>query len=804
MALLSGRSKMSPRQNSLPPPNTTACSGWDCLQQSQQFGVIFSIILSVFTFAFLYWFLFWRRRKPLTKKQQGDNPEVIEIELRSPGSSQTTALIRFAPGDLGGGRKDSQSETVFKFYKEIPQSDNEPVRLSARSDGHYITEGLLVPDPSSSRPPEVKDRKRVQSSNNQGPVTQTPGKKIQAHNQAIEQINAKDGRYDFCDQRHKISHHQRMMYMNQLGTYWYNQQLRIPPRLHAMPTAMPGVQLGQVPMVHCYPYQPYLASAYAPMPATTPAASMMPSQPLQASNFSQTSHRAQAVPIVQHVEPPFGAPTTTQAQPAKAAVPRTTASGTHITAPTGQPPVYRDTPWWRRWVWRYPTTGRASTIDSESHISRSHSTHSLSSRSSNRSRSPDQDRSAHRNSRDGGKDVRSTSRKRRGSPVDQRQEEHSTMLSEKQTEKQPRPELSTDFNLSDLGSLPSHTTLDSYSSHGSQINGVSMDKILADFERAKLAESKSPRTESLKPAEVSRSSSRGVIMEKHRHSVVEGPQNEPTGRRTVDRILITISPPISSTRSAKTSGGASDPGDSSELKSTTGKSARLHPDAASKRILRGGRRGDRNDTSEEGTKEQFLSPKETLLRQDVSPRTDGRPVLYRVDNDGDGTASLCTSIQAMASSSGTPESATYDDNASPDSPRRRLANRDREVRNLEVIAGESHKDYPQDFHEGSDSASFRPRPPKPFRTEAMSDDEDQSSEGGAGDELAFKNRNSSRTRRGRGGVDSMEVQISPPEAIEFCEELPQSPSFRPGRKNRGGDSSEFFRFRGSDDNVEKQ
>lgn len=119
------------------------------------------------------------------------------------------------------------------------------------------------------------------------------------------------------------------------------------------------------------------------------------------------------------------------------------------------------------------------------------------------------------------------------------------------------------------------------------------------------------------------------------------------------------------------------------------------------------------------------------------------------------------------------------------------------------VWGYSHENYPKGFHKDSDSASFRPRPPRPFTTEAMSDNEDQSSSGGAGDELAFKNRGSSR--HGRGGVDSMVVQTSPPDAIGFCDdELPPPPSLRPGRKKRGGDSSEFFRFRGSDDNVENK
>ncbi|EHA50784.1 hypothetical protein MGG_06463 [Pyricularia oryzae 70-15] len=760
---------MLPRQNSLPPPNTTACSGWDCLQQSQQFGVIFSIILSVFTFVFLYWFLFWRRRNPLMK-QHDDDPDVVEIELRSP-SLQTTAVVRFAPGDPGDGRKASRSETVFRLYKEIPQPENELPRYSARSDGRYIPEGSSFSDSSLSEPQRVKDHKRTQPRNKQGLDLSTPEPQSLAHNQAIGQANTRDGACDFCNQHNTIYCQQRMLYMNRLGTNWYNQQPRIHPRLHVMPTAMPGVQLDQVPMVHCYPYrQPYMAPAYATMPANTPAAPMMPSQQPQATYFSQISHGAHVVPIVQPSQPFLGA-TTAQAEPAKADVRRTTAPRTRNPVPVAQPSVYRDAPWWR-------------------------------SRSSNRPKSPDQNLSARRKPYDYGKDVRPKSRKRGRSPDEKRQEEHSAKLSQK------HPEPSSDFNLSDLGSLPSHTTLDSYSSHGSHINGFSRDKILADFERAKLAESNSPRTEVLEPAEVSLSSSDSSVKETLKDSVVEGPQHEPSGKQTADKILITISPPTSSTRSAKTAaGGARGPGDGSEIRSIDGRFARLHPDSASKRVLPGGERGYRKDSSRDGaqeeTKQQFLSPKETLLRQDISARTDNRPVLYRVENDGDETASLCTSTQAMASSSGSPENANYDEDASLNSHHRRLASRDREGRNLEGVDTESHENYPKGFHKDSDSASFRPRPPRPFTTEAMSDNEDQSSSGGAGDELAFKNRGSSR--HGRGGVDSMVVQTSPPDAIGFCDdELPPPPSLRPGRKKRGGDSSEFFRFRGSDDNVENK
>ncbi|TLS22758.1 uncharacterized protein PpBr36_06052 [Pyricularia pennisetigena] len=808
MPLLPGRNKLLPRQDSQPPPNTTACSGWDCLQQSQQFGVIFSIVLSVLTFVFLYWFLFWRRRKPLTKKHEDDDPGIVEVELRSLGSSQTTAVIRFAPGDPGDVRKDNRRGTVFRLHKELPQSDGESPIYPGRNDRHYVLECSSVPDLSHPQPPGVKGCERAQLSTKQGPSISTPARQNLASNQAIEHTNAKHGPSAFCDQRHTISHQQRMLYMNQLGTKWYNQQSRIPHRLHTMPTAMPGVQLGQVPMVHCYPYiQPYMAPAYTHMPASTPAAPMVPSQPLQATHFSQTPHEPEVVPIVQPFQPPFPATTTAQAKPSRAHVPRTTAPRTHHTAPTAQTPVYRDAPWWRKWVWRYPTTvGRASTIDSDSHRSRSRSTRSSSSRSSNHTESPDQDRSASQRSPVSGKDVRPTSRERGGSPIDQRQEERSTKLSQKSSKEQPQPELSPDFDLSDLGSLPSHTTLDSYLTHDSHINEFSRDKILAHFERAKSVESKSPRIEPLGSAEVIPSSSKSTVKDIAKDSVIEGCRREPSDKQPIDKILITISPPTSLTRSAKTAVGISESGDSSELNSTGGRSARLYPVSASKRVLPGGKICDRKDTSgvgvERETKEQFLRPKEIPLCQDVSVGTDERPVLYRVDNDGDETASLGTSTQARASSSSTTKSAAYNDEASIDTPRRRIANRDREVRNLEMLDRESHEIYPEDFQEGSDSASFRPRPPRPFTTEAMSFDADRSSAGGAKDEPASKNRSSSK--QGRGEADSMEVQSSP-EVVGFYKDmLLQPPSRKPGRKKLSGDSSEFFRFRGSDDNVENK
>ncbi|KAI6380891.1 hypothetical protein MCOR25_001416 [Pyricularia grisea] len=809
MALLSGRNKMLPRQDSLPPPNTTTCSGWDCLQQSQQFGVIFSIILSVLTLAFLYWFLFWRRRNPLTKKQQDDDPEIVEIELRSPNSSQTTAVIRFVPGDPGDRRRDSQSGTVFRLYKDITQPGADSLRNPARNDERYILGGSSVSDSSPSQPPGVKGRKKVESSNKQGRGISAPGKQNPEYNQAIEQANASNGRCGFCGQCHTISHQQRLLYMNQLGLNWYNQHPRINPALHTMPTVMPGVQLGQVPRVHCCPYfQPYMAPTYTPMPASTPAAPMVPSQPLHATHFSQTSHKAQAVPAVQPFQPPVGATTTAQANPATADVPKTTVNRIHHPPPAAQPLVYRDTPWWRRWVWRHPTTGRASTIDSDSHRSRSQSPRSSFSPSPDRSQSPEQDRPTRRNFHDGGKDVRPTSRKRGRSPVRQRQEGHSTQVSQKQSDKQPQPEPFPDLNLSDLGSLPSHTTLDSNSAYDCHVDGFTQDKVLAAFERARLAEPKSSRTEVLGPVGVTHNSSKSVFKETPKDSTEEGSQRELSGKQTVDKILITISPPTSSTRSAKTAAGASDPGDSSGLKSTVKISARLHPDSASKREFPGGKRGDRKKILGDGvgevTKEQFLSPKETSLsRQVFSARRDDHPVLYRVDDDGYETASLGTSTEVRASSSGTAKSAACDDNASLDSRRRRLANRDREIRNQEVINSERYENCPEDFHEGSDLDSFRPRPPRPFTTEAMSLDEDQSSLGDARDELAFKNRNVSRLRRGE--VDSMGVQISPPEVVGFGEyEIPQSPSLGPVRKKRGGDSSEFFRFRGSDDNVENK
>jgi hypothetical protein len=38
------------------------CSGWNCLNDSQQFGIIFSIVVSALTVVFLYCYLFIKQR----------------------------------------------------------------------------------------------------------------------------------------------------------------------------------------------------------------------------------------------------------------------------------------------------------------------------------------------------------------------------------------------------------------------------------------------------------------------------------------------------------------------------------------------------------------------------------------------------------------------------------------------------------------------------------------------------------------------------------------------------------------------